>query len=147
MQLAQSFEPQQQTPELILPPEYALDGVEPLFENGGVEDRLAAPLGGFCAAWIRVDVRNHAAIENRFAIYPAIVNAIQAGLPHFSCFLLAGDFVVSIDPYASKINVDAWARRQNYGRGPRWRSLGNFGRRAGDRLLSRMRSAITTEAQ
>ena len=78
MQLAQSFEPQQQTPELILPSEYALDGVEPLFENGGVEDRLAAPLGGFSAAWIRVDVRNHAAIENRFAIYPAIVDAIQA---------------------------------------------------------------------
>jgi len=78
MQLAQSFEPQQQTPELILPSEHALDGVEPLFENGGVEDRLAAPLGGFSSAWIRVDVRNHAAIENRFAIYPAIVDAIQA---------------------------------------------------------------------
>jgi hypothetical protein len=55
--------------------------------------------------------------------------------------------VAGIEPYASKINVDAWARRQNYGRGTRGRSLGNFGRRVGDRLLSRMRSAITTAAQ
>ena len=37
------------------------------------------------------------------------------GLPHFSCFLPVGDFVASIEPHASKINVDAWARRQNHG--------------------------------
>jgi hypothetical protein len=69
------------------------------------------------------------------------------GLPHFSCFLPVGEFVAGIEPHASKINVDAWAGRENYGRGTRWRSLGNFGGRAGDRLLSRMRSAITTAAQ
>ena len=45
VQLAQAFEPQQQTPELILPSEHALDGVETLFKNGGVEQRLAATLG------------------------------------------------------------------------------------------------------
>ena len=33
------------------------------------------------------------------------------GLPHFSCFLPVGDFVAAIEPYASKINVDAWVRR------------------------------------
>ncbi len=75
------------------------------------------------------------------------VIAMFGGLPHFSCFLPVGDFVAGIEPHASKINVDAWARRQNYGRGTRWRSLGNFGGRAGDRLLSRMRSTITTAAQ
>ena len=78
VQLAQAFEPQQQTPELILPSEHALDGVETLFKNGGVEQRLAATLGYFSTAWIRVDVRGHPAIENRFAINPAIVDAIQA---------------------------------------------------------------------
>jgi hypothetical protein len=67
-------------------------------------------------------------------------------MPHFSCFLPAGDFVAGIEPHASKVNVDAWARRQNYGRGTRWGSLGNFGRRAGNRLLSRMRRAIATTA-
>ena len=40
--------------------------------------KMAALKIGLRPAWIRVDVRNHAAIENRFAIYPAIVDAIQA---------------------------------------------------------------------
>jgi len=71
----------------------------------------------------------------------------ETGLPHFSCFLPVGDFVARIEPHASKINMDAWARRQSYGRGARWRSLGNFGRRARDRHLSRMWCAITTATQ
>jgi hypothetical protein len=78
VQPAEAFEPKKQAPELILPSEHAVDGVEPLFENGGVEERLAAALGGFPAAGTRVDVRDHAAIENRFAIYPAIIDAVQA---------------------------------------------------------------------
>ena len=78
VQLAQAFEPQQQTPELILPSEHALDGVETLFKNGGVEQRLAPTLGYFSTAWIRVDVRGHPAIENRFAINPAIVDAVPS---------------------------------------------------------------------
>jgi len=45
-----AFEPQQQTPELILPSEHALDGVETLFKNGGVEQRLAPTLGYFSTA-------------------------------------------------------------------------------------------------
>ena len=43
----------------------------------------------------------------------------ELGLPHFSCFLPVGDFVAGIEPHASKINMDAWARRQNHGRGTR----------------------------
>jgi hypothetical protein len=58
-----------------------------------------------------------------------------------------GDFVAGIEPYASKINVDPWAGRQNYGHGTRRGSLGDFSRPTGDRSLSWMRSAITTAAQ
>ena len=35
-------------------------------------------LGGFSPAWIGVDVGDHAAIENCFAVLPAIIDAIQA---------------------------------------------------------------------
>ena len=73
--------------------------------------------------------------------------AIKWGLPHFSCCFLIGALTVGIGPHASKINMDAGTRRQNYGRGTRWRSLDNFCCRAGDRLLSWMRSAIATTAQ
>jgi len=78
MQRTYAFKPKQQTTELILPTKHALDRIEPLFENGGVEKRLAASLGGFSPAWIGVDVGDHAAIENCFAVLPAIIDAIQA---------------------------------------------------------------------
>ena len=78
MQLAESFKPQQQSAELVFPPEHPLDGMEPLFENGAVEKRLAASLGDFSATRVRVDVGDHPTIENGFAINPTIVDAIQA---------------------------------------------------------------------
>ena len=78
MQLTYAFKPKQQATELVLPTKHALDRVESLFENGGVEKRLAASLGGFSPAWIGVDVGDHAAIENCFAVLPAIIDAIQA---------------------------------------------------------------------
>ena len=78
VQLAEAIATKQQAAELIFPAEHTLDGVEPLFENGGVEKRFAASLESFSTAGIRVDIGNHPAIENGFAVSPAIVDAIQA---------------------------------------------------------------------
>ena len=78
VQLAEAIETKQQAAELIFPAEHTLDGVEPLFENGGVEKRFAASLESFSTAGICVDIGNHPAIENGFAVSPAIVDAIQA---------------------------------------------------------------------
>jgi hypothetical protein len=41
MQLTYAFKPKQQATKLILPTKHALDRIEPLFENGGIEKRLA----------------------------------------------------------------------------------------------------------
>jgi len=54
VQLAEAIETKQQAAELIFPAEHTLDGVEPLFENGGVEKRFAASLESFSTAGIRV---------------------------------------------------------------------------------------------
>jgi hypothetical protein len=78
MQLAESFKAQQQAAELVFPAEHPLDGMESLFENGPIEKGLAAPLGDFSTTGVRVDVGDHAAIEDGFAIHPTIVDAIQA---------------------------------------------------------------------
>ena len=75
VQLAEAIETKQQAAELIFPAEHTLDGVEPLFENGGVEKRFAASLESFSTAGICVDIGNHPAIENGFAVSPAIVDA------------------------------------------------------------------------
>src|SRR5271166_6770516 len=47
------------------PGKHPLDRPEALFENGRLEDRLAAPLRLLSAAGIGVDVGNHAAVEDR----------------------------------------------------------------------------------
>src|SRR5258706_16175665 len=78
MQLAETLEPDQQATELILPAENTLDGVEPLVEYRGIEERLAAAFRRFSASGIRVDVWHHAAVENRLPVTPAIVDAIKA---------------------------------------------------------------------
>src|SRR5271165_552363 len=65
-------------PELVLPGKHPLDRPEAFFENGRLEDRLAAPLRLLSAARIGVDVGNHAAVEDRLAVDPAIVDAIEA---------------------------------------------------------------------
>jgi len=78
VQLTEAIESKQQAPELVFPAKHTLDSMEPLFENGGVEKRFAASLESFSTAGIRVDIGNHPAIENGFAVSPAIVNAIQA---------------------------------------------------------------------
>jgi hypothetical protein len=78
MQLAEAFESKQQATELILPTKHTLDGMEAFVEYVSIEDRLAATFGGFPAPGIGIYVRNHATIENRLPIKPAIVDAIQA---------------------------------------------------------------------
>ena len=68
VQRTDSIEAKQQAPKLVFPAEHALDRIKPFFENGRVEQWLATAPGSFSAARIRVDVRNHAAIENGFAV-------------------------------------------------------------------------------
>ncbi|MGO8844488.1 MAG: hypothetical protein ACLQFI_03925, partial [Methylocella sp.] len=71
-------EPKQQAAKFIFPAKYPLYGIESLFENGRVEEWLAASFGASSTAGVRVDIGNHPAIENGFAVPPAIVDAIQA---------------------------------------------------------------------
>ncbi|WP_085486485.1 hypothetical protein [Paraburkholderia susongensis] len=47
---AEAFEVQQQTAKLVLPAEQPLDGVEALFKNGWLEQRLEAAFGPFPAS-------------------------------------------------------------------------------------------------
>ena len=56
MELAETLEPEKQAAELILPTEHALDGIEALLEDLGVEERLAATFRRFPASRVRLDV-------------------------------------------------------------------------------------------
>jgi hypothetical protein len=78
VQPADTLETQQWPPELVLRGKHPLDRPEALFEDGRLEDRLAAPLGLLSAARIWVDVGNHAAVEDRLAVGPVVVGAIEA---------------------------------------------------------------------
>ena len=68
VQLTEAFEPEQQVAEFVLPAKHTLNGVEPFLEDRRVEKWLAATLGGSPVPGIRVDVRHHAAIENRLPV-------------------------------------------------------------------------------
>ena len=48
------------------------------FEYVGIEQRFPATLGGFPASGIGIDVGQHAAIEDRLSVLPAIVSTVQA---------------------------------------------------------------------
>ena len=63
VQLTEAIEPKQQAPELVFPAKHTLDSMEPLFENGRVEKRFSASLGGFSTAGIRVDIWDHPACD------------------------------------------------------------------------------------
>jgi hypothetical protein len=78
MQLAETFEPEQQAAEFILPTEHALNGIKPFLEDLSVELWLAAAFSRFPASGIGVDVWHHTTIENRLPVTPAIVDAIRA---------------------------------------------------------------------
>ena len=75
--MAAAFEPEQQAPEFVLPAKHTLERVEPFLEDRLVEKWLAAGFGGLPVSGIGVDVRRHAAIENRLAVTPAIVDTAK----------------------------------------------------------------------
>src|ERR1700680_3693433 len=76
-QLVEAIEPNQQAPELVFPTEQPLDRIEPLFEDGEIEQRLAASLWCFAATGVWIDVGNHPQIENGLAVRAAVIDAIQ----------------------------------------------------------------------
>ncbi len=65
-------------PKFVLPSEHAFDGAKTLFVDIFAEQTLGAGLGGLSVAGVLFDVGNHVAVENRFAVGLAIVNAVQA---------------------------------------------------------------------
>ena len=68
MHLAEALETIQQMAELVFPRKYAFNCAKSLVENSLLEEGLAASLGPFSGTCIWVDVGNHAAIENGFAV-------------------------------------------------------------------------------
>ena len=51
MQLAETFKPEQQAAEFVLPTKHALNGVKPFLEDLRVEKWLAAAFGGSPRLW------------------------------------------------------------------------------------------------
>ena len=68
MHLTEALEAKQQAAKLVFPREYSLNCAKSLVENSLLEEGLAASLGFFSGTHIRVDIGNHAAIENGFAV-------------------------------------------------------------------------------
>ena len=71
VQLTGAIESKQQAPELVFPAKHTLDSMDPLFENGGVEKRFAASLGGFSTAGIRVDICVSQGFSRRSRLLPS----------------------------------------------------------------------------
>src|ERR1035437_2657909 len=63
--------------KLVLPREHAFDGAKALLEDGRTEQAFGSALGGFPGARVLVDVGNPVAVEDRFAVGLAIVDAIE----------------------------------------------------------------------
>jgi hypothetical protein len=76
---ADALEAQQQPAELVLPSKHPLDRTEALFEDGRLEDRLAAPLGLLSAARIGVNVGT--------STLTTIDPALLIGIAPLTCFL------------------------------------------------------------
>jgi hypothetical protein len=68
MHLAEALEAKQQSAELVFLREHPLNCAEPFVENSLLEEGLAASFGLFSGTRIRVDIGNHAAVENGFAV-------------------------------------------------------------------------------
>ena len=58
----------QQAAKIVFPREYSLNCTKSFVENSLLEEGLAASLGLFSGTRIRVDIGNHAAIENSFTV-------------------------------------------------------------------------------
>jgi hypothetical protein len=76
--LTYSFKPKKQALELILPCEDPLDRSKPLLENLWAENTLASSFRVLSIAFVLVDVRDHATIENCFPIGTTVVYSIKA---------------------------------------------------------------------
>ena len=70
------FKSEQQSFELIFPREGPFDP-HPQRMDRFIEEPLPSTLGGFAIAWVFFDVRNHAHIENAFAVVRGIKAAIE----------------------------------------------------------------------
>ena len=71
------FEAQQQAAKLVFPGEDAFNGPEALLEDGRIEALPATALRCLAPTQVLADIRNHAAIEYRTAVGPAVVDAVQ----------------------------------------------------------------------
>jgi len=78
VQLTEALKTKQEPPELIFPGKHPLDRVKSFLKYRRVKQRLAASLGLRSAAPIRVDVGDHAAIEDGFAVGLTVIDAIEA---------------------------------------------------------------------
>src|SRR3954447_16304941 len=78
MQLTETIKAKQEPPELVFPGKYPLDRPKSFLKYRRIEQRFAASLGLLPTTCIRVDIGDHAAIENGFAVGPTVVDAIQA---------------------------------------------------------------------
>jgi hypothetical protein len=99
--MTEALETKQQSPKLVFPSEYSFDRPETFFENTHLEERFSASFRVLSAAGIWIDVGNHAAIEDGFAVGPTIVGAIET------------------DDGALKIQPAAWAMHITSGRASR----------------------------
>jgi hypothetical protein len=66
--LTEAIKTKQQSPELVFPSKHAFNRTKPFLKYRQLKERLAASLGLPSTARIRVDVGDHAPIENGFAV-------------------------------------------------------------------------------
>jgi hypothetical protein len=78
VQFANPLEAHQQTPKLIFPSEDSFDSLKLFLNNGWVENGFAPPLRCLSTTRIFRNIRNHAAIEDGFAVGATIIDPIQA---------------------------------------------------------------------
>ena len=77
VQLTEAIEAKQEPPELVFPSKHPLDRLESFLKYRRIKERLAASLGLFSTTRIRVDVGDHATIENGLAVGRAVVDALR----------------------------------------------------------------------
>ena len=70
MDLAETIKAKQEPPELVFPGKHPLDRLKSFLKYRWIKERLAASFRLLATAQIRVDVGDHAAIENRLAVGP-----------------------------------------------------------------------------
>jgi hypothetical protein len=66
-----------QAAKFIFPGEHPLNGAKALFKDRRIEAALATVLRRFASTRVLGNVGNHAAIENRLAVGPSVVDAVQ----------------------------------------------------------------------